>query len=127
MTNIRSLFTLSSVAALCLITVPTEAVTRSSLYLPNDNFCAVYKGMIHNEHTFFLWVNEEDKLTIEADNYLEVAVSHQGNTIIPYQVESAENPMTSQWSYETEMQQKHTILVRGTAPKANIRFCLHDK
>ncbi len=127
MTILKSFFTPSCLAALCLMALPGQAVIRSSLYLPNNNFCAVYQGRIHNEHKFVLWVNQEDELTIEANNYLEVAVSQQGNVITPHQVDSDNQPMSSQWFYYPKMQQKHTILVKGNTPKANIRFCLHDK
>ena len=127
MTILKSFFAPSCLAALCLTTLPSEAVTRSSLYLPNNNFCAVYQGRINNEHKFVLWVNEEDKLTIQANDYLEVAVSQQGSVITPYQVDADNQPMSSQWFYHTKVQQKHTILVKGNTPKANIRFCLHEK
>ena len=70
---------------------------------------------------------QEDELTIEANDYLEVAVSHQGNVITPHQVDSDHQPMSSQWFYYPKMQQKHTILVKGNTPKANIRFCLREK
>lgn len=109
------------------MTLPCEALTRSSLYLPNDNFCAVYQGRINNEHKFVLWVNQEDNLTVQANNYLEVAVSHQGNVITPYQVKSEKKPTQSQWFYHTKVQQKHTISVKGNTPKANIRLCLYQK
>ncbi|MDJ0729876.1 MAG: hypothetical protein QNJ33_07775 [Crocosphaera sp.] len=124
---IQSFFTPSYLVAFCLMTLPSLAVTRSSLYLPNKNFCAVYQGRIYNEHKFVLWVNQEDKLTIQANDYLKVAVSHQGNVITPYQVDSANQPMSSQWFYHTKVQEKHTISVKGNTPKANIRFCLHEK
>ncbi len=127
MTIFKSVFTPSCFATLFLMTLPSEAVTRSSLYLPNNNFCAVYQGRIHNEHKFILWVNQEDNLTIQANDYLEVAVSHQGNVIPPYQVDSKNKPTSSQWFYHTKVQQKHTILVKGNTPKANIRLCLHQK
>lgn len=109
------------------MTLPSEAVTRSSLYLPNKNFCAVYQGRINNEHQFVLWVNQEDELRVQANDYLEVAVSHQGNVITPYQVDSAKKPMISQWFYHTKVQQKHIISVKGNTSKANIRLCLYQK
>ncbi|MGK7931288.1 MAG: hypothetical protein AB4041_07625 [Microcystaceae cyanobacterium] len=127
MTILKSFFAPSCLVALCLTTLPSEAVTRSSLYLPNNNFCAVYQGRINNEHEFVLWVNEEDKLTIQANDYLEVAVSQQGTVITPYQVDADNQPTSSRWFYHTKLQQKHTILVKGNTPKANIRFCLHEK
>ncbi|MDJ0582170.1 hypothetical protein [Crocosphaera sp.] len=127
MTILKSFFALSSLLGLCLTTLPSQAAKRFSLYLPNNDFCAVYNGRIHNEYKFVLWVNQEDQLTIEANDYLEVAVSHQGNVITPYQVDSDHQPMSSQWFYQTKMQQKHTILVKGNTPRANIRFCLRDK
>ena len=127
MTIFKSFFALSSLASFFLITAPGQAVSRFSLYLPNNDFCAVYQGRIHNEYKFVLWVNQEDDLTIEANDYLEVAVSHQGNVITPHQVDSDHQPMSSQWFYYPKMQQKHTILVKGNTPKANIRFCLREK
>ena len=108
-----------------IVSLPSLAITRSSLYLPNENFCAVYKGGIHNEHKFVLWVNQEDRLTIQADNDLQVAVTHQGKIITPYQIGSANQPMMAQWFYHTKLQQQHTILVKGNTAKANIRLCLH--
>ncbi|MDJ0661855.1 MAG: hypothetical protein QNJ42_20580 [Crocosphaera sp.] len=109
------------------MTVPSEAVTRSSLYLPNNNFCAVYQGRINNEHQFTLWVNQEDELRVQANDYLEVAVSHQGNVITPYQVDSDNKPTISQWFYHPKVRQKHIISVKGNTPKANIRLCLYQK
>ncbi|WP_024750288.1 hypothetical protein [Crocosphaera subtropica] len=127
MTIFKSFFTPSCLATLCFMTLPSEAVTRSSLYLPNKNFCAVYQGRINNEHQFVLWVNQEDELRVQANDYLEVAVSHQGNVITPYQVDSAKKPMISQWFYHTKVQQKHIISVKGNTSKANIRLCLYQK
>lgn len=127
MTILKSLFTPSCLGAFCLLSLPSEAVTHSSLYLPNNNFCAVYQGRINNEHQFVLWVNQEDQLTIQANDYLEVAVSHQGNVIPPYQIDSVKTPMTSQWFYHPKVQRKHIISVKGNTSKADIRFCLYRK
>ena len=125
MTILKSLLTSSLMAACCLTPLQSLAITRSSLYLPNENFCAVYQGSIHNEHKFVLWVNQEDRLTIQANNDLQVAVTNQGKIITPYQVGAATKPMIAQWFYHTKLQQKHTILVKGNTSQANIRLCLH--
>lgn len=127
MTIFKALFAPSCLTAFCLLSLPTEAITRSSSYLPNNNFCAVYQGKISNEHQFVLWVNQEDKLTVQANKYLTVAVSQEGNVVTPYLVDSVKKPMTSQWFYHPKVQQKHIISVKGNTSTAKIRLCLHQK
>ncbi|MEM8779023.1 MAG: hypothetical protein AAGF26_09150 [Cyanobacteria bacterium P01_G01_bin.49] len=107
-----------------LTTFPVSAVTRSNFYLPDEDFCAVYQGSINSEHQFILSVKQENKLTIQANNDLKVAVIRQGKIITPYQIQASKTPMISQWFYYTKLQQKHIISIKGHTSQAKIRLCL---
>ncbi|MEA5509289.1 hypothetical protein VB715_05875 [Crocosphaera sp. UHCC 0190] len=108
-----------------MTTLPSLAVIRSNFYLPSENFCAVYQGMINSEHEFVLLVKQENQLMVEANNNLTVAVSRKGKMIDPYQTNSSKFLKVSERFYRTKRQEKYTILVKGNTTKANIRMCLN--
>ena len=109
---------------LWVTTLPSLAKTHPNVYLPNQDFCAVYQGSINSEHQFVLSVKQENKLTIYANNDLKVAVIRQGKIISPYQKKLSKTSHLSQWFYHTKFQEKHVISVKGHTSHANLRFCL---
>ena len=109
-------FLISSTSAL--------AIRRFTLYLPDQNSCAVYHDRIYSEQTFNLWLETNRKLTIKANKDLKVAVILQGKLVIPYQIDSVTETELSEHSYHIGTTGNHVILVRGRNPEATVSFCM---
>ena len=124
--NLKRLLLLPAlmISTLLIGILPVGAARKFNLYLPSQDFCAVYQGNIDNERTFTLWVDNNRQLTIKANRELKIAVTSGGNFIPAYQVGTLSEPDISQRSYRTRMTGNHLISIRGIAQDVTITFCL---
>lgn len=121
---VKYLLTTLTLSSLFFTIPPSIATRQSSIYLPIDKTCAVYKGKIDHAQAFPLWIEKNRQLMIETNSELKIAVSFKNAIVSPYQVHSPTSAITSQYSYLTASTGNHVISVEGKAQEATITFCL---